>query len=333
MAGTLVLGAMASGILLLGLMLTVPAAKEAVVTQALTVHSRLFDSPHRQPRAKATVPVRYRAIALPPLAAGPLKLAGAWKVEADEPRFGGISALALDGASLLALADTGVVIRLPRPGAKSTDATLWDLPGGPGSPRIKEDRDSEAIAADPLGRGWWVAFENRDQLWLYDRTIHHPLARIEVHDPALAFNYGIEALAPMANGLLLLPEAGQSAIALAGHRRITFPVSNGFGAVSEAAALPDGSLLLLARIVRLRGFENRLVRLVRHGDGFETELLAQLPIGRYDNIEAMAAEPAGDGRTRIWLMTDNDLSLWRSTLLVLLEMAPMPPATGARSHG
>ena len=91
--------------------------------------------------------VRFTPIHFEPVGFKPLRLVGAWQVEIDDPRFGGVSALALDGEALLALTDSGTVIRFPRPG-DGGKAFIRDLPAGPGIPQFKVNRDSEALARD-----------------------------------------------------------------------------------------------------------------------------------------------------------------------------------------
>ncbi|MFL6773674.1 MAG: esterase-like activity of phytase family protein, partial [Sphingomicrobium sp.] len=114
-------------------------------------------------------------VRLDPRGFAPLHLAGAWRLTSDDPRFGGISALALDGGSLLALSDSGVLVRFAKLEGSTVSAAIRELPDGPGDPRFKSRRDSEAIVRDASGRGWWVAFENRNELWLYDGGFARPL--------------------------------------------------------------------------------------------------------------------------------------------------------------
>ena len=282
----------------------------------------------KTPALAAEVTIAYHPIKLDVQGFAPLELVGAWVVDAADPRFGGISSLACDGDALLVLTDSGALIRFPRPGSGTTRGAIRELPAGPGSPLLKEDRDSEALARDPAGRGWWVSFENHNELWLYDDDFTRALTHVDVRDPLFYHNFGVEALASTSVGLVILPESGQSASILSNNQTRRLPFANAYGTLSEAATLPDGSILLLARRVGRRdilkhgGIDNRLLRLVAQDGRLETRLLAGLRLGPLHNVEAMAAEPAANGRTRLWLMTDNDFAGWRSTLLLELELEP-----------
>lgn len=268
---------------------------------AIVAAHGLFHVPaSRQPRAPATVDVDYRADPTVHGLVGKFRIAGSWTVHVDDPRFGGVSGLALDGASLVAVTDSGVIVRLPRPG-KGGAAELRDLPDGPGSPRFKRNRDSEAITADPAGRGWWVAFENRHSLWLYDSGFRRALRRVDLGGLGLRANRGIEGLAASGNRLTLFREWGG-----------LLPLGTG---VSDAAPDPGGTIWLTTRSFGLNGVVNRLGRF----SGGRVVDAAVLPLGPLDNVEGIAAEPNGSGGTRLWLMTDNDFQANRLTRLIALE--------------
>ena len=249
----------------------------------------------------------------------PLVLAGAWEVEVDDPRFGGVSALAIDRGALLALTDSGTVIRFPRPG-QAGRAFVRDLPAGPGSAERKIDRDSEALARDPAGRGWWVAFEFWHQLWLYDPAFRRPLSRIDLGERGWRDNAGVEAMDFAAGGLLLLPEPGGQWLRLRGRRIEAGRLTNPYGDVADAVRLPDGRLLLVTRRFGLSGIAKHLVEVTEEDGGLSLRHLAALPLGARDNVEAIAAEPRPGGGTRLWLMTDNDFRPRKATLLVALDL-------------
>ena len=152
----------------------------------------------------------------------------------------------------------------------------------------------EAIAADPRGRGWWVAYEQIHSLLLYSRDFGRLLARLPVESADFRPNRGIEAIYPAGKGVAWRSEASGA---------------------SDAARLPDGRLAILERRVGLFGFESRITGLGRP---------IELRLGRFDNPEAITAAPLPSGGTRLWVMTDNDLERWRPTLLLAIDLPKAP---------
>lgn len=291
----------------------------AVVTLPLLIvltAGQLRGLPSRQPLPDRVASVRFQPLEV----AGS---AGAWTVSVDDPRFGGASALAVDGARLRALTDSGVVISLPKPG-RGDQAWLHDLPAGPGSPHERRWRDSEALLRDRSG-SWWVAFENRHSLWRYDRAF----ARVEATAPLdprrdWALNEGVEALiADGRGGLLLLPEDGTELLRLSPHGFARSQLQGTHGEIADAARLPDGRVLVLVRQAGMTGLVNHLGELTRDRDGGRVRLLWRIPIGPLTNMEGLAAERLPSGATRLWLISDNDFSDLRRTVLLAVDL----PAT------
>jgi hypothetical protein len=282
----------------------------------------LDDQPDQALLPQRAAVLHFEPVKFDPAQFAPLRLAGAWRLTADDPRFGGVSALAIDGASLVAVTDAGAVIRFPLPLGDTATAAIKNLPSGPGRPGYKRHRDAEALARDPAGRGWWVAFENHNQLWLYDRDFSRALGRVDFGRRRWPRNEGIEAMVAEPGGLLLLPEAGASVVRIKGTRMRSSPLANPMGRLSEAVRLCDGRTMVIARRARLEGFHNALVPLLP-GDRLGQSI--RLGLGSLDNAEALAAEPISNG-TRLWLMTDDNFRWPMRTLLVALDLpsAPQP---------
>ena len=285
-------------------------------------HNWAIRLPDRAEVGARTSEIVYTPVSLASEGFAPLRLAGAWKIASEDPRWGGISALAGDRSELLALTDSGVLARFPKPPAATAAARIRELPGGPGDPRFKLNRDAEALTRDPAGRGWWVSFENRNELWLYDESLSRPLARIAFGRERWPVNKGIEALAPGGQGLVAFAENGREWMRVTGARIETFPLVTHYGFISEAARAPDRRLFLVARKMALTGITKRLV--VAEGEAASLKLhsVARLELGAFDNVEAMAAERLATGEVRLWLMTDNDFQRMRRTLLVALDVPP-----------
>ena len=287
----------------------------------------LDSRPDRTILPPRNVALRFEPVRLDPARFAPLRLAGAWRLTADDPRFGGVSGLAVDDAGLIALTDSGAVIRFARPARGAATAEIKDVRAGPGRPGFKRHRDGEALAHDPVGRGWWVAFENHHQLWLYDHDFARAREHIDLGRGRWPYNTGIEAMLADRAGFMLLPEAGTAVVRSEGRRVRTSPLGNPMGRLSEAVRLADGRIWLLARNIGLDGFHNALVPLWP-GDRLGKPIA--LGLGPLDNAEALAAEPIAGG-TRLWLMTDDNFRWPMRTLLVALDI-PNAPRTQSKPN-
>jgi len=247
----------------------------------------------------------------------PLRLVGAWRLTSSDPRFGGISALAIENGRLLALTDSGVVVRFS-PWRHS--ARVAELPGGPGPNRFKVNRDSEALVADPSGRGWWVAFENRDELWLYDRGFTRALQRIWLGDRRWRVNSGIEGAVAERGSLLLFHEGGDNLIRVTGTRARNLPIAGAVARLSDAVDVGGGRMLVVERRLTPLGFRNALVVLEKAGESYRLGRRFELPLSRRDNVEAAAMERLPGGGRRLWLMTDDNFHGRMRTLLIALDL-------------
>jgi len=237
-----------------------------------------------------TIALRFEALEMAPLQGG--QLVGAWQLSADDPRFGGISGAATDHGRLIGISDSGSVLWLDLPGTHNPRVTIKGLPAVPGPANRKVGRDSEAIAPDPSGRGWWVAFEQRHSLLLYDEGFHRLLARKPLHSSSFRPNHGVEALYADGRRLVALPESTGA---------------------SDSVRLADGRVALLKRGFGLTGLRSSIA---------VGEVKIALPLGPLDNPEAIAAAPLAGGGTRLWVLTDNDFRAAVATKLVAIDVPP-----------
>ena len=208
-------------------------------------------------------------------------------------------------ASLLALTNSGSVIRFPKPGSPAT-ALIHDLADGPGIGRFKRNRDSEALARDPAGRGWWVAFEKRHQLWLYDPDFRRVLRGSTSAATAGARNSRHRGDDRRRRGLMLFPEAGHEWLepraAPAPDNRLT----SRFGHISDAVPI--------ARRPAAAGRRARPPWLGSPSAWSSVERAGRDSSGfvRSPGSARRARQCRGDrrraarGGTRLWLMTDNN---------------------------
>lgn len=259
-----------------------------------------------------------------PLGSGPL-VAGAWEVTSADPRFGGLSALALDGEELVALTDAGAVIRFPRPRSGAVPAHIREVPGGPRTPWLKANRDIEALVADPAGRGWWAAFEYAGELWLFDRQFRRSLERIEIGSFGRSGNAGIEGLAANRGDLLLFAETGGKVVRLSGSSARIERIAGARARVSAAASLAPGRILVIERKLTPLGFRNALVELAGAPGGYRRLWALPIPAGPLDNFEGLAIDRSG-GRTRLWLVSDDNFQKPFRTVVLALDLQP---ATGS----
>ncbi len=274
----------------------------AIAVPILAMAAWIDRRPTREPGIDAVVEGIAQAVPVSPAFK-------AWHLRADDPRFGGLSALAFVDGGLLALTDQGVVVRFatPRRAAQTMRFALQDLPAGPGSPLRKGARDSESLLADAQGRGWWVGFEMVHSLWLYDRSFSRVIEQRRLNVDWIP-NKGGEALVGEGDVVAVYPEMGGKA---AGSNTVA-PAWT-----SDATRLPDGRLVLLKRSLTWGGFENE-VRIAA-GAGKPARRIS-LPLGPLDNMEGIAAAPMRGGGVRLWIVSDDNFRPWMRTLLVALDL-------------
>jgi hypothetical protein len=274
--------------------------------------------PDRRQLPPRTIALDFQPVGLPSIRS-PLRLAGAWVMTADDPRFGGLSALAVDGSTFIAVSDLGAILRFDPPSARRPRVTAIDLVEGPGPVGRKTSRDAESLVRDPRGRGWWIGYEQRHSLWLYGEDFRSARAAIAIRRPDWWSNRGIEALIADGDGLLALAENGREAIrtgrgGIRGHR-----LESGWD-VADAARAPDGTAWLLLRTKGRGGIAQAIAPLVRSRGGYRIGNAMPLPKGAFDNFEGMAIRPKQGAGWRFWLVTDDGHRFKARTLLVALDL-------------
>jgi hypothetical protein len=260
---------------------------------------------------------------------GRLRFLAAWRLTSNDPRFGGISAMKVEGGSVLAFSDAGWMIRFPLPGARSpVKAQIGPLPEGPGSATRKSARDIEAMWTD--GREAWIAFESLNQVWRLER----PSWRAGAHAAPAAMqdwpdNRGAEAMVRLADGRFLVFAEGKGqggpallfdgdpAVAGTGVEGFRYRPPAGYRP-TDAALLPDGRILVLhRRFTVLEGVTAKLVLVRREGGLLVAgETLANFrPPVTTDNMEALSVTREG-GRTIVWIASDDNYNPLQRTLLM-----------------
>jgi len=284
----------------------------------LAAYLPIRDLPDRRQLPERTMMLNFQPIALPATAL-PLRLAGAWVMTADDPRFGGLSALAVDGGRFIAVSDLGAVLRFDPPSNDRPQIAISDLVEGPGPVGRKTSRDAESLVRDPRGRGWWVGYEHRHSLWLYDDGFAIARAAIPIRRPDWWRNRGIEALLADGDGLLALAENGREAIRV-DSRGIHRAQLESDWDIADAARSPGGAIWLLLRSKGREGIMQAIAPLVPSARGYRIGRAWPLPKATFDNYEGMVIRPKPGGGWRFWLVTDDGHRFRARTLLVALDL-------------
>ena len=269
---------------------------------------------------------------------GDLALAGAWHITSGDHRFGGYSSLvALPGARLLATSDRGMSVEFAMPDtAAALDprfGSLWTL-------GRKRWNDVEAVARDPASGTLWMALENSNSIHRVEPGGGTFAATAPPDMAGFSANGGVEAMARLADGrFVALAErpAYLSPMVRTGLLFARDPVSDprairfefrppaGFDP-TDAAALPDGRVLIVLRAIRLGPWPPFATRIVIADPadiaaGREwpwRELPGVRGLVPDENYEGLAVEPAKDGIV-LWLISDANRAVrLQRTLLVKL---------------
>jgi hypothetical protein len=287
----------------------------------------------RLPEPSPTSLVRFEAVAQGQAgqAIGRLRFLAGWSMNSDDWRFGGISAIHVANNRVVAFSDAGWRILFPVPDGEGSKAADIRLLEGLGPDLDKAQRDVESIAVH--GRHVWLGLERRNAVLRYERPQWRPDGGARPSEMRKwGENSGAEAMVRLADGRFLLFAEGRGGVGdallfegdaaspgtRATHLRHRPPPGY---RITDAAALPDGRLLLLYRRISL--FDGMRARLaiarlpeLRPGAmivGVEIATLASpLPV---DNMEAVSVT-SEKGRTIVWLASDdNYMPLQRSLLL------------------
>ncbi|HEX6375617.1 MAG TPA: esterase-like activity of phytase family protein [Allosphingosinicella sp.] len=263
---------------------------------------------------------------------GRLAFLGGWALTSNDPRFGGISTLHIEGREMLALSDAGWRIRLKLPPAAAwVAATIAMVEEGPGPQGDKANRDVEALVVH--GGEAWLAYEQANAVWRYDRARFARLA--SAAPPAMARwndNRGAEAMVRLADGRFLVFAEGDGgdseALLFAGDPalpgtpalRLLYRPPPGYR-ITDAALLPDGRLALLNRRVALfEGFSAKLT-IASLPAATEGALIAGEEAAAFegrvmrDNFEALSVTRERRG-TILWIASDDNYSPLQRTLLM-----------------
>ena len=282
----------------------------------LAAYTPIRELPSRRELANRTIGLNFQPIALQ--ATEEFRVAGAWVMTADDPRFGGLSALSVDGGRFIAVSDLGAAVRFDPPSADRPRVWISDFTEGPGPVGRKTSRDAESLLRDPRGRGWWIGYEQRHSLWLYDDGFRHARAAIPIPRPGWWRNRGIEALIADGDRLLAIAENGREAIRVDAQGSHDIRMQTGWD-IADAARAPDRTAWLLLRSKGRDGITQAIARLNQSGDGYRIGEAMTVPKAAFDNFEGMVIRPKPNGGWRFWLVSDDGHRFKARTLLVALD--------------
>ena len=184
----------------------------------------------------------------------------------------------------------------------------------------------------------WLGFENGHAVHRFDAAGTPTGFRSLEDEISLLANAGIEAMVRLPDGTFaLFPEWRDAVYRFAGDptdgatftaQDVTLPLPD-YG-VTDAALLPDGRVLMLLRDVSYTipptfGSALAIGRLPDAGadEAFAPELLVELhTIVPQENYEGLAIRLGDDGAIAIWIISDDNFSVFQRTLMVRLTYRP-----------
>ncbi len=291
---------------------------------------------------------------LGPRRIGPLTFLNAWELGSGNNDFGGISALtALPDGRFVGLSDAGTVIGFGLAGNERADRPfIAPLPTPLSGKTNYKDRDTEGITYDPETGRFWISYEGRHAIRRFTPALARTDAKV-TPEPMRKWrtNKGGETIIRMTDGRFIvlsesfnIPGGGYMGLLFSGD-----PVEPGtqmsiFGyrppigyMPTDGTQLPDGRLLILNRSISFpKGFAAKLVMVdpatIKKDADISGEVIVTLAAPLLiDNMEGITTTQE-DGRTIIWIISDNNFNAWQRTLLMkfaLTEDTKKPEAAPA----
>ncbi len=305
----------------------------------------------RFPKDDITQAASARPLVFPPATTGTMRFVRGWHLVSPHSRFGGFSALARTApGQFLLVGDNGYSTRLSLDsrGAVSS-ARIRALPTINGRPALKSMADTEAMFVDAKNGKIWIALEMVDQIWRLDADLSQIESRHKLPEPRWPKNRGPEAMARLADGRTVIfsenaddDPRGREALIYTGDPAAPGPApirffydSAGRGLVSDAAALPDGRVLLVHRRLGFGPAFTTTIAIVDPADIEKDAVVRSRTIGRVprplaENYEG-AAISVEEGRTWLWLVADDNFNVWQRSLLLQFELVDLPLKTAPGS--
>jgi hypothetical protein len=282
---------------------------------------------------------------------GALTLVKAWDISSVHHEFGGISGLSLTGDhAFLMVSDVGYRLRFTLSVDGQAGSSRFEkLP--PPNPAYtgKFHFDGEAVAHDPASGRYWTAMEGTGQIWSFTADDVRTLRTRQPAFESWPDNGGVEALARLPDGRFIAlsetagPSGRREGVIFAGDpgdpkTAMTrfFYDSGGQGDVTEVAALPDGRVIIVHRLlgwspVFITSIAIADPRGLKAGATLTSRPIAVISDPRLaENYEGAAVAEGPDGLS-LWLVSDDNLQDWQTTRLVrfIIDPAALVPAKRA----
>lgn len=271
---------------------------------------------------------------------GALTLTGAWELQSLHGWFGGFSALvAGEGQALIAGSDRGWLLDLDLTGEHPRAVPNSFRYIGRTVDGRTEVIDLESLARDPASGMMWGGFENFN---LIERFAPDGSRRFRFPPEMQRWsrNSGAETMVRLEDGRFVLLAEGVERGTTTTHAGLLFasdpvepaaPLAFRFIAPPDydpvdAAQLPDGRVLILLRRVEYAlpaRFDTAIAiadpRAIRAGGEWRARVIQRLSGPVFgDNFEGLAfvPDPADPARGAVWVITDNNFSVFQRNLLV-----------------
>lgn len=280
--------------------------------------------------------------------AGKLRYISGIAIKSDHEFFGGISGLAINksGQRFIAITDQGAYLK-----GLFSETAPGHLTGLKGvkidklknyqGDQFEKKRIADAESIIDLSDGsltgpFIVSFEFMHRAVVYNR-IDGPTVRALPLPPADAdvpSNGGMEALAKLNDGrLIALTEdmlddngnhVGWIVDGITAHA-FSFVTNDGFSP-TDMAVLPDGDVLVLERSFSpFAGVGMQIRRIkaddIQAGETVDGPVLTRLNrSANIDNMEAMDVRLTDDGRTLLYIMSDDNFKMVQRTVLMVFEL-------------
>lgn len=271
---------------------------------------------------------------------GQLRYLAGWSLTADNENFGGFSGLVVDETNLTAISDRGDWLSAVVDWSQKAPLITANMRPFDSQAQDQSKRGLDAESLIRLDDGYLVSFESYHRLLTVTAGGKVALARqsMNLDFSGVAANGGVEAIAPVTDGVLLLVERG---LDTQGRLRgwvvredraddIYFkPPLNFFP--TDAATLKNGDVLvLLRRFSLLSGVAAKLVRIragdIQPGATLVGEELTHLePPLAVDNMEGLDVIEREGQPTRIVMISDDNFRASQRTLLLVFSLEAMRP--------